>query len=227
MKKFKFLFTLGLVAFGLTAGVCGSCSDDDGAATPNDSRGQGATSYQPGTPVDLGLSVKWADRNVGAAGPENSGGYYAWGETDEKEDYSKQTYKYYKGSSYENICMVTLDSIYDVASVKWGGTWRMPTNDEMAELIDSCAWVWTTEDSVYGYKVTGPNGNSIFLPRTGYRFDTQFYSEAAIGIYWTSSIHGENSQGPNDARILYFMSNTHNVSYNCREFGQCVRPVCP
>ena len=129
--------------------------------------------------VDLGLSVKWASFNVGATKPEEYGGYYAWGETEEKEDYSWATYKWCNGTetSMTKYCTnsnygivdnkTILDPEDDVAHVKWGGTWRMPTEAEIEELLEKCTWTWTINNNIGGYVVTGINGNSIFLPAGG------------------------------------------------------------
>ena len=80
--------------------------------------------------VDLGLSVKWAPWNVGASTPEEYGGYYAWGETVEKATYNESSYQYYKNDGYVDIGSEISGTPYDVAHVKWGGDWRMPTNEE-------------------------------------------------------------------------------------------------
>ena len=134
-----------------------------------------------GEAIDLGLpsGTKWANMNVAASTPEEYGGYYAWGETEEKDNYSWSTYKWCRGS-YDTQTKYCTDSSYgtvdnktvldpedDVAHVKWGGTWRMPTLDEQKELLNKCTWNWTTQNGVNGYKGTGPNGNSIFLPAAG------------------------------------------------------------
>ena len=126
------------------------------------------TQYQA---VDLGLSVKWATMNVGATSPEDYGGYYAWGETEEKSNYDWETYKWCNGS-YNNMTKYCTDGYYgtvdnkrvldpsdDVAHVKWGGSWRMPTSDEIKELTDECNWQWTSLNGVDGCWVTGPNGS--------------------------------------------------------------------
>ena len=134
--------------------------------------------------VDLGLSVKWATCNMGASSPEEYGDYYAWGETETKSTYDWNTYKWCKGSE-NTLTKYCTDSDYgtvdnktvldpedDVAHVKWGGNWRMPTDAEIEELRENCIWKWTTQNGKNGYKVTSKkNGNSIFLPL---RRDTAF-----------------------------------------------------
>ena len=184
--------------------------------------------------VDLGLSVKWATCNVGANSPEEYGGYYAWGETEEKEDYDWSTYKWCKGSSYTmtKYCRdryygtvdnkTVLDPEDDVAHVKWGGSWRMPTIAELDELRDSCTWTWTTQNGVNGYTVTGANGNSIFLPAAGYRYGSYlYYSGGYQSIYWSSSLHESLSD---DAYNLNFSGN-YDWNYCNRYYGLSVRPV--
>ena len=200
------------------------------------------TTVTPGTPttdsraVDLGLpsGLKWASCNVGATAPEEFGGYYAWGETEEKSDYSWDTYKYGTSISITKYCTsssygtvdnkTTLEPTDDVATVKWGGSWRMPTTEEQQELINNCTCTWTTLNGVNGYRVTGPNGNSIFLPAAGYRDGTGVYYQGSLGGYWSSSLNSSNS---NDAYGLYFYSSYYDWSYDSRFYGLSVRPVCP
>ena len=186
--------------------------------------------------VDLGLpsGTKWANMNIGASAPEECGGYYAWGETEEKNDYSWSTYKWCNGrynrqtkyctsSSYGTVDNKTvLDPEDDVAHVKWGGTWRMPTKAEQDELRNNCTWTWTTQNGVKGYKVTGPNGNSIFLPAAGYCDGTYLSHSGSIGSYWSSSLYSVHSDyafqlGVNSVLAQY------NDYIRCR--GRSVRPV--
>lgn len=185
--------------------------------------------------VDLGLSVKWATCNVGATSPEDYGGYYAWGETEEKDDYSWSTYKWCKGSSdtMTKYCTnssygtvdnkTTLEPQDDVAHVKWGGSWRMPTEAEQDELHNNCTWTWTTQNGVKGYKVTSKkNGNSIFLPAAGYRYGTNFYNCGGNGYYWSSSLF----EGCSDLALgLYFNSSSCDWYGFNRYYGRSVRPV--
>ena len=196
------------------------------------------TPVAPVTPqyeaVDLGLSVKWAAYNVGATKPEEYGGYYAWGETEEKEDYYWETYKWCNGS-YDTLTKYCTSSSYgtvdnktvldpedDVAHVKWGGDWRMPTEAEQNELCNNCTWTLTTQNGVNGYKVTGPNGNSIFLPAAGYRRGTDVYGRGNYGYYWSGSLSSLDSD---PACFLYFSDYNYYWSYFSRYYGQSVRPV--
>ena len=148
--------------------------------------------------VDLGLSVKWASCNIGATKSEEYGKYYAWGETEEKSDYSWATYKWCDGTktSLTKYCTdrfygliddkLILEPEDDVARVKWGGNWRIPTTHEISELLDSCTWEWVTNNGVEGQLVTGPNGNSIFLPAAGLRRGTFFVDCGSYGHYYSA-----------------------------------------
>jgi len=154
-----------------------------------------------GEAVDLGLSVKWSSMNLGATKPEEFGDYYAWGETETKSYYSWSTYKfgasesgpfskYNTDSSYGTVDNNTvLDPEDDVAHVKLGGNRRMPTDEEWTDLRELCTWMWTTQNGVTGRLVTGPNGNSIFLPATGNRYNTTLYNVGSLGDYWSSSLY--------------------------------------
>ncbi len=173
----------------------------------------------PGQEVDLGLSVKWAGWNVGATSPEEYGGYYAWGETEKKSDYSYSTYKYYNVNIGDNIS----GTQYDVATVKWGDGWRMPTKEEIAELNDECRFEGYTYKGVAGVKVTGPNGNAIFLPAAGYRIGTSIHHAGSYGYYWSGSL-GEG--GSYYAWNLNVSSGGyHDVVNYDRSCGRSVRPV--
>ena len=190
--------------------------------------------------VDLGLpsGIMWATHNVGAAKPEEYGGYYAWGETEEKEDYSLQTYIWCNGS-YDSLTKYCTDSSYgtvdnktvldledDVAHVKWGGSWRMPTRAEQDELCKNCTWTWTTQNGVNGYKVTSKtNGNSIFLPAAGYCDDMVIEKIGYYGYYWTSSISSYDGNNYCPAYDLGFGSGGRDIYSDSRFGGHCVRPV--
>lgn len=180
--------------------------------------------------VDLGLSVKWASFNVGATKPEEYGGYYAWGETEEKEEYSWEKYNWCKGtntsifkyctnSSYGTVDNKTiLDPEDDVAHVKWGGTWRMPTQAEIQELVEKCTWTWTET----GYIVSASNGNSIFLPAAGYRGGTGFYDRGSGGNYWSATLLENYSR---NAYGLSFGGGDSDWGHDSRNYGHTVRPV--
>ena len=168
--------------------------------------------------VDLGLSVKWATCNVGASQPHGYGNYYAWGETSTKSEYTSDNSPTYG----KNISDIRGDSYYDVARSNWGGSWRLPTEREMEELVNKCTWKWTTQSGVNGYKVTGPNGNSIFLPAAGYCGGSSRYGVGESGDYWSSS---PDKGITLDASYLGFDSGGRIVYWNGRFYGYTVRPV--
>lgn len=138
--------------------------------------------------VDLGLSVKWADRNVGAASPEAYGSHFAWAETQSKDDYSYANYKYYTNEGFskynEQDNKTELDLEDDAAYMAYGQSWRTPTEAEWQELMTECSWEWTTVNNVYGYRITsnkeGYTSNSIFLPAAGFYSGTSFYQQSTI-----------------------------------------------
>ena len=168
--------------------------------------------------VDLGLSVKWATCNVGASSPEEYGDYFAWGETSTKSSYTFDNGKTY-GKAMNDI---SGNSSYDAATANWGGSWRMPTKAEMQELKDRCTWTWTTQNGVNGYNVEGPNGNSIFLPTAGVRFDSSLNRAGSRGDYWNSTPYESDSYR---ACGLHFDSSSHHMSAYDRYNGPSVRPV--
>ena len=179
--------------------------------------------------VDLGLpsGLKWATCNVGANKPEDYGDYFAWGETMTKETYTEYNCPTYGLSKSELQSQGYVDSEgnitsqYDTARAKWGGKWRMPTKAELQELLDKCTWTWMSQNGIDGCKVTGPNGNSIFLPAPGYRYRSSLYRAGDEGYYWSSSPR-VNSYG---AYSLYFGSDGRIMNYYYRYYGRSVRPV--
>ena len=172
--------------------------------------------------VDLGLSVNWAGWNVGASSPEGYGSLFAWGETSPKSgDYVKSTYRYHDGSRYIIIGSNISGTQYDAARANWGGSWRLPTKSECDELKNRCTWKWTTYNGVNGMKVTGPNGNSIFLPAAGWRYDALGHL-GSFGNYWSGSLYESDSSY---AWGLCFDGSGSGVYDGYREFGRSVRPV--
>ena len=169
--------------------------------------------------VDLGLSVKWATCNVGASSPSDYGDYYAWGETNTK----KAEYTYSNSITFrKSFSDISGSYTYDVARKKWGSSWRLPRKSEFQELKSKCTWEWTTQGSHKGYKVTGPNGNSIFLPAAGFRYSESLSSAEEYGDYWSSTPYSSDSDYANH---LYFNSGLQDVTITARYFGQSVRPV--
>ena len=198
-----------------------------------------------GEPVDLGLSVEWASWNVGASTPEEYGAYFAWGETEPYLwDYDWANYKWCSEEDYTwgNIKLTKYCPIYktdywdgagtpdnktildmedDAARANWGGTWRMPTDAEWAELGTSCTWTWTTQNGVNGRLVTASNGNSIFLPAAGQKDGFYLRNAGSDGNYWSSSLYKDVPELARGVRVK-----DGQVLYN-RHAGLSVRPVCP
>ena len=153
----------------------------------------------PGQWVDLGLpsGIKWAGWNVGASAPEEYGGYFAWGETSEKSVYDfesyqhKEIYGYYSDGTpewrYKYIGKCISGTSYDVAAVRWGGGARMPTLEEVEELLEYCYFEGGYLNNVEGNFVLGPNGNSIFIPFAGLRSSTDLYCKGDRGYYWSGT----------------------------------------
>ena len=220
MKKI-FLMALSVMFLG-AVGHAKVNGTDDGSKAPDGVEA-----------VDLGLSVKWANMNVGAKKESGFGTYFAWGETKPKEYYSWGTYAWSKGDSQFLTKYSTTDRrtqlapVDDAAQANWGGKWRMPTVDEFEELITKCTWEWTTRDGVNGYKVSSKKtGNSIFLPITGFRFYSEVQFRAIKGVYWTSTLYSGN---PFKAWCLEFDFSDVNVHYgnlsSNRFSGRCIRAV--
>lgn len=168
--------------------------------------------------VDLGLSVKWATCNVGANAPHEYGNYYAWGETSTKSEYNTDNSRTYG----KNMSDISGNAAYDAARANWGGSWRMPTEAEMEELMNRCTWKWTTLSGVNVYSVTGPNGNIIFLPAAGYCYGSSRYNVGEGGYYWSSTPYESNTYY---AYNLYFRRGSHLVIWSDRNNGRTVRPV--
>jgi len=179
--------------------------------------------------VDLGLSVKWAAMNIDASQPDNHGSYFAWGETEQKDDYTWSAYKH--GTSAETLtkynyadAIMALETEDDVAAVKWGGGWRMPTQAEWEELCNKCNCSWEWIEETQGYKITSKKtGNSIFLPASGYFRAGSIEGAGKSGYYWSST---RNNPFPDRALCLYFIPNFVGIGNNgFRNGGFQVRPV--
>lgn len=147
--------------------------------------------------VDLGLpsGTLWATCNLGATKPTEVGDKYAWGETATKSSFSESNYAYYNSSTmtYTDLGADIAGTGYDAATVNLGKDWRMPSKTEIAELKSKCTWQWTQIGGVNGYKVTGPNGNSVFFPHK----TNLLASEMA---FWTSS---QNTSSSNASAVHY------------------------
>ena len=189
--------------------------------------------------VDLGLpsGTLWATMNIGANSPEEYGDYFAWGETEPKDDYSWDTNKwgYYDENAKLHITKYNMNSNYgpvdnkmeldpedDAAYVNWGPSWRMPTYEQIKELAKKCSWEWTTSNGVAGLLVTGPNGNTLFLPTAGYRYNDSLYYSYFQGHYWSRTLYAYASDCAYRLRIA---EGVHNYNYYNRYFGYTVRAV--
>ena len=189
--------------------------------------------------VDLGLSVKWASCNVGATKPEEYGNYYAWGEIkNDKTYYSWTSYKYCidNNNNLTKYCTYfsygtkgftdnkkKLELTDDIANVYCKKDWRMPSIAEFTELMTKCQWEWISENGIQGYKVTGKNGNSIFLPAAGYYNGNKLNSEGVCGRYWSTSLQ---ESSPAYAHYFHFISNYIFTNTCYRYQGLSIRPVC-
>ncbi len=176
--------------------------------------------------IDLGLpsGTKWACCNVGASTPEGYGDYYAWGETEEKSYYDWSTYTHCNGSrdTCHDLGSDIAGTGYDVAHVRWGGSWVMPSHEQQVELLNFCTTQWTTKNGVNGRTFTGPSGGTIFLPAAGSRWADGLDSVGSSGIYWSSS---QNPSVSYNNYGLYFRSGGAYWGYCGRRYGQSVRPV--
>jgi hypothetical protein len=182
-------------------------------------------------PVDLGLSVKWSSCNMGASAPEQTGGFFGWADPEGTnikdnvwDDYGKWKSEMYGGvNPPKEISGTDLD----IAKKKLGDGWRLPTAAEVQELCTKCKLEWTSQNKVDGMKVTGPNGASIFLPFTGYRFKGKIHNtKDDYTAIWTGTL-GEGSS--DEAWCLRFEQHgkcraMHDHAY--RYFGYSIRPVC-
>lgn len=176
-----------------------------------------------GKVVDLGLSVYWASCNLGAENPEESGEYYAWGETKPKSKYSESNYSYYNANtaSYIDIGNNISGTSYDAATYNLGSDWRIPTKDEMDELKNKCKWEWKQISGINGFIVTGPNGNTIFIPASGYYYSYVNHQNENLA-YWTAT--------PTSSKTTAYALQGHSSFYDVfsamyRYAGYSIRPV--
>ena len=191
--------------------------------------------------IDLGLpsGTKWACCNVGATTPNGYGDYYAWGETEKKESFDWFTYIFCDGTmeTCQDIGMDIAGTQYDVAHVQWGGSWVMPSKDQIQELLDNCSYTWTTKNGVEGGLFIGPSGGTIFLPAADTRWN--HYNNVLNsnydglnrdsdelpkgGYYWASTQNPSNSDYA--SYLLFSYDNAYYDSYIHRCGGLTIRPV--
>ena len=190
--------------------------------------------------IDLGLpsGTLWATTNVGANAPEEYGDYFAWGETEPKDYYDWSTYKWCMGSNttmtkycdnssygYNGFVdnKTELDPEDDAATAAWGAEWRMPSLEQMQELMDNCTTEWTTRNGVNGRLFTSNiNGASLFLPAAGFRWGSSLRNAGAYGCCWSRTLY---SSDPYNAYNLNFRSGLVHWNYFYRFSGQSVRAV--
>ena len=187
--------------------------------------------------VDLGLpsGTLWATCNIGANNPEEYGDFFAWGETVPKDYYGSITYKWCNGEyNMTKYCTESpdgtlevkteLDSEDDAAYVNWGPQWRTPTMEQINELIETCTWTTTTLNGVNGRLVTGPNGNSIFLPAPGSYYSERPSEMGEFGIYWSRTLKS-NYMAYGLIFDPYYSSAKARCSSSNRQCGHTVRAV--
>ena len=197
--------------------------------------------------VDLGLSVKWATCNIGASAPEETGLYFAWGETQGYTSGQVGTNKYfawegehadyefgewvdqepdYGMTKYNSDGITTLETTDDSATVNWGSDWRMPTKDEFDELLENTTSSWTEVNGISGLLLTstveGYEEESLFVPAVGYAEDGGVSNVGEYGVCWSASLGGRDV---GSAYRLIFFDVSCEVDFNGRFFGYAVRPV--
>ena len=178
--------------------------------------------------LNLGLSVEWADRNIGASEPEASGYFFAWGEIEPKESYGWNSYRW--GSSKTTLTKYETEKAEDkvltmhddVAHTMLGGKWRMPTAAEWQELRDKCTWEWTQLNRVNGIQGKTPEGAVIFFPAAGGIEGSTYHDQTKYGFYWTSTRVNEDASS---AWSFYFWSRTLHYMDFPRHYGMTVRAV--
>lgn len=172
--------------------------------------------------VDLGLlsGTLWASCNVGASKPEESGSFFAWGETKERKNYDWKSNISYE--SFEDIGGNISGTEHDVAHVRWGGKWRMPTVIQITELIDLCSFEWINRNGVQGVEVTGPNGNSIFFPASGFHAGKNHFKKGERVCCWSCL---KESNYDDFAYNYFFEKDERKCDKNPRYYGFSVRPV--
>lgn len=223
------IFLVGLSGFGCFAQ--GKINRPTNSTTVNNSVSGVINGHKY---VDLGLpsGLKWATCNIGANTPESFGNYFAWGETTQKPVYDESTCLTHAKTTLELKKNGYLNSqgilaiAHDAANSNWGGSWRMPTLDEFNELKSNCKWNWTTQSGKKGFKITGPNGQSIFLPAAGTKMDSSFFPSG--GMYWTSSLPPDDWFESAAYRVEINMYNVDPIidgGVSGRIVGLTIRPV--
>ncbi len=174
--------------------------------------------------VDLGLSVLWADSNLGSNSVYNKDKFFAWGESESKSSYDRSS------SITHNVSLSDISGNvkYDAARIVMGEPWRIPTREEVQELIDKCMWSWNNG----GYKITGPNGNSIFLPCDGY-YEKSVIHNGVNGYYWVSTPDESDASYAGcliirDPKVINSkdkFQDKYRCGFGHRYLGRSIRPV--
>lgn len=181
--------------------------------------------------VDLGLpsGILWATCNIGAFSPSEIGDYFAWGENEPKDAYGWETYELCRGS-YDSIFKYTkidgkkvLEPEDDVSKSILGEEWRIPTKEDMEELIEECDWDWISYEGHLGWKITGPNSNTIFLPAAGSASSYKITGINELGRYWTAT-RGTSDNFAYNLRFKEFKDSIVIFS-DTRFYGRTIRPV--
>lgn len=157
--------------------------------------------------VDLGLSVKWADRNVGATSVDDYGQMFMWSSCNSNLD-NEATIHFVapnKNTAPANIC----GTKFDAARMKWGAPWRLPSKKELRELVNQCKWEWTEKGNTEGWLVTGPNGNSIYLPAAGWKSNGSIQDRGQGACYWSGT-----AVAPKDDNAYYLSARERECSHS-------------
>jgi len=202
MKKHLLLNVLFLLAGTVCFASCDKDDDEPGNSGDNPNTGGIKVDNKGRDYVDLGLKSYWATCNIGATTPTDPGNKYAFGESKEKSEYTLSNYT----GIYDNS---------DVAQQKWGGDWRLPSKEDLEELVHECTWEINRKNGIQVVTATGPNGNSIDLPYYSY-----IENDGLSGLYWSST-----SYSSLNAYCLYFDSETVSRGTIDRYRGLLVRPV--
>lgn len=223
MKK---LFSILMLAAAMTVFVACGGKDDENPLT--------------GNWVDLNLpsGLLWAEYNLGAVTQEGFGNYYAWGETVTKSVYDWETYLYATANEYGNLeslvkyntksdfggvdNLSSLEAVDDAAAAVLGDGARIPTRDEWMELKNHTTVEWATVNGIDGYRFTGSNGKSIFIPAAGRRMDSSEWETGEEGFYWSSTLHNAS---PDHAWAFCFRNGYNSVTNEFRDRGYSIRPV--
>lgn len=189
-----------------------------------------ATAAYSQTPeaIDLGLSVEWAATNIDASSPEDFGGYYGWADPTGLEttmdvlDKSRNWVSDLYGGP-EPPSEISGTEL-DLAHVRLGNGWRLPTLEELQELT-ACQHEWTKRNGVNGYEFTGKNGNKLFIPAGGARNGETVRYAGTVGYYWTGTLGTDLSFHKQRAHRLYIGAEGLNHNPAIRYSGYAIRPV--